>query len=105
MLRLRLLVAAALVAPLCYIVCLGVPAQAQDDFTQQVLTLVNQERVAHGLSALALDPRLVNAAQTHTNAMAAAGQMLHVGKWRTPSLSSRRERPLRCRRLPLDCLR
>ena len=46
---------------------------------QQVVDFTNQHRAAAGLAALSVDQRLVNAAQAHSNDMAAHNTMSHSG--------------------------
>jgi uncharacterized protein YkwD len=46
---------------------------------QQVVNLTNQHRAAAGLPALTIDQRLVNAAQAHSDDMAAHNTMSHTG--------------------------
>ena len=44
---------------------------------QTCTSLVNKERTSRGLKALAIDSRIQNAAQKHSNYQAKAGQMTH----------------------------
>jgi uncharacterized protein YkwD len=46
---------------------------------QRVVDLTNQHRAAAGLRALTIDQRLINAAQGHSNDMAAHDKMSHTG--------------------------
>jgi uncharacterized protein YkwD len=55
------------------------PAQAGPTLVQQVITLTNQQRAAHGCGALAPDPALGRAAQNHSTDMAAHDYVGHTG--------------------------
>ncbi len=55
------------------------PAAGLSPALQQVVDLTNQHRAAAGLPALTVDQRLVNAAQAHSNDMAAHNLMSHTG--------------------------
>lgn len=50
---------------------------AQGDDAARIVALVNNFRAAHGLAAVALDPRLSAAAQEHAKAMAASATFSH----------------------------
>jgi len=54
-------------------------APALSPALQQVVDLTNQHRAAAGLPSLSVDQRLVNAAQAHSNDMAAHNTMSHTG--------------------------
>jgi uncharacterized protein YkwD len=45
----------------------------------QLVDLINQERTSRGLSVLALDPRLMAAAQAHSQDMASRNFFDHIG--------------------------
>jgi uncharacterized protein YkwD len=55
------------------------PAGCTDTFELQVVDLVNQQRAGFGLAPLALDVRLVEAAQRHSDDMAANDFVSHTG--------------------------
>jgi hypothetical protein len=61
------------------VVCLIVPVFAQDTVGTQVLVAVNQERQRLGMGLLFMNPQLVEAAQNHSNDMAANEILTHVG--------------------------
>lgn len=55
------------------------PVHAEPGFEQQVISLTNQHRTAHGCGALAGNAALTNAARKHSNEMAANNTMTHYG--------------------------
>ena len=59
--------------------CAPAPAPGLSPALQQVVDLTNQHRAAAGLPALSVDQRLVNAAQAHSDDMAAHNTMSHTG--------------------------
>lgn len=52
---------------------------ADPSYEQQVITLTNQERAAHGCGALTQHAALTTAARGHTNDMATRNEMTHQG--------------------------
>jgi uncharacterized protein YkwD len=52
---------------------------AAPGYEQQVITLTNHERAAHGCGALTQNAALTRAARGHSRDMAARGQMTHYG--------------------------
>jgi hypothetical protein len=55
------------------------PVFAQDNVTNQVLIAVNQERQRISIAPLVMNPQLVEAAQNHSNDMAANATLTHIG--------------------------
>ncbi|MFN8475674.1 MAG: CAP domain-containing protein [Anaerolineae bacterium] len=53
------------------------PADSAPSYEQQVLDLINQQRAAHGLPALTVDPRLAEAARAHNQLMAQRDKASH----------------------------
>ena len=54
-------------------------AAPDEDFSQQVLALINRRRTPLGLPALRADPALTAIASAHSRALAALGRLSHDG--------------------------